>query len=159
MKIRECSMKAYKRWLINDVVLEISEIHQSNVFHDLSEETQKKLNELCEIVPDGIPVIQNGVIGISLACINFYKEKDPVSSFSKSEAKYALRNWANLISEFKQAKDTELILFFGKKRYGSDLFIPCSVSYSDAYVLVQLFDNLSWYDKEWQQKPYMKLKI
>lgn len=63
--------------------MEISEIHQSDVFRDLSEETQKKLNELCEIVPDGIPVIHNGVIGISLACINFYKEKDlPVALVS-----------------------------------------------------------------------------
>jgi len=159
MKIRECSRKAYKRWLANDVALEISGVRQCDVFRALSEETQKKLNELRKIAPDCIPVIRNGVVGISLASINPYKDESADTSFSKPTAKHALRNWASLLSEFEQAKDTELVLFFGKKHYGSDLFLPCSISCSEAYLLTQLFDNLSWCDKKWQQKPYKKLKI
>jgi len=131
---------------------------KSAEFCALSKKAQAKLKELYKTVPDSVPVIHNGVAGICFCSLDNYK-KGFEGGFSKPRAKCALRNLASSLEAFGLTKGIEMVLIFGKKHYGSHLFIPCSVCRREAYVLFELFDKLFWCDKEWQQKPYKKLKV
>ena len=71
MKIRECSKKKYKQCLTKDVVLEISGAEKSDEFCVLSENTQKRLEELCKMDSDSVPVMEDAVKHLETALTNF----------------------------------------------------------------------------------------